>query len=65
MTEKESKDLYDIHSLEIMRTAEDGLDRSAGRVMEIKNFAREAGIRRIGIAHCVAFPKEAEAVKKF
>ena len=32
---------------------------------EIKNFARKAGIKRIGIAFCVSLPKEAEAVKHF
>jgi uncharacterized metal-binding protein len=57
--------LYDHQSLEIMRMAENALERGVNRVQEIKNFARKAGIKRIGIAHCVSFPKEAEAVKQF
>ena len=60
-----NKNLYDSHSLEIMQTAEDAYVRGSNRVQEIKNFARKAGIKRIGIAHCVTFPKEAEAVKQF
>jgi len=62
---KELAQLYDEHSLEIMRTAEEALERGVDRVKEIKNFARKAGIKRIGIAHCVSFPKEAGAVKQY
>jgi uncharacterized metal-binding protein len=60
-----NKNLYDSRSLEIMQTAEDAYVRGSNRVQEIKDFARKAGIKRIGIAHCVTFPKEAEAVKQF
>ena len=65
MEEKDIKKLYDGQSLEIMRTAEDALERGVNRVLEIKNFARKAGVKRIGIAHCVSFPKEADVVKQF
>lgn len=65
MEEKNINKLYDSSSLEIMRTAENALERGVDRVKEIKNFARKAGVKRIGIAHCVSFPKEAEAVKQF
>ena len=65
MEEKDIKNLYDSRSLEIMQTAEDAYERGVNRVQEIKNFARKAEIKRIGIAHCVSFPKEAEAVKQF
>lgn len=57
--------LYDKKSIEIMQTAEDAYERGSNRVQEIKNFARKAGLKRIGIAHCITFPKEAEAVKQF
>jgi len=57
--------LYDKQSLEIMQAAEDAYERGSNRVQEIKNFARKTGIKRIGIAHCVTFPKEAEKVKQF
>ena len=59
------KPFYDQKSLEIMRIAEDAFERGVNRVQEIKNFARKAGIKRIGIAHCVSFPKEKEAVEEF
>lgn len=65
MEEKEIDKLYDSRSLEIMRTTENALERGSNRVQEIKNFARKGGIKRIGIAHCVSFPKEAEAVKQY
>ena len=45
-----------------MQTAEDAYVRGSNRVQEIKNFSRMVGIKRIGIAHCVTFPKDAEAV---
>ncbi len=61
----EVKKLYDNRSLEIMKSAEDAFVRGVSRVEEIKNFARKAGMKRIGIASCVSFPKENEAVKKF
>jgi len=48
-----------------MKVAEDAYVRGSDRVHEIKNFARKAGIKRIGIAFCVSLPKEAEAVKHF
>jgi uncharacterized metal-binding protein len=64
-TQKEIKELYDNHSIEIMQSAENAFVRGVSRVQEIKNFARNAGIKRIGIAHCVSFPKEKEAVRKF
>lgn len=65
MNKTKIEKLYDNRSLEIMRTAENALERGVNRVLEIKNFARKAGIKRIGIASCVAVPKEAEAVKQF
>ncbi len=65
MNEQDIKRLYDDQSLEIMRTTEDAFERGVNRVQEIKNYAHKAGIKRIGIAHCVSFPKEAEAVKNF
>ena len=63
--EKKFIKLFDKQSLEIMQTTEDAYERGSNRVAEIKNYARKSGIRRIGIAHCVTFPKEAEKVKQF
>ncbi len=59
------ENMYDKQSLEIMQITEDAYIRGSNRVQEIKNYALKAGIKRIGIAHCVTFPKEAEAVKHF
>jgi uncharacterized metal-binding protein len=60
-----NENLYNRRSLKIMQTAEDAYVHGSNRVQEIKNYALKAGIKRIGIAHCVTFPKEAEAVKQF
>ncbi|MEI6274476.1 MAG: DUF1847 domain-containing protein [Prolixibacteraceae bacterium] len=57
--------LYDADTIKIMNTAELAYVRGSDRLEEIRNFAREAGIRRIGIAHCVSMPKEAAAVGQF
>jgi uncharacterized metal-binding protein len=65
MEQKGISKLYDSPAVEIMRTAADAFERNANRVQEIKNFARKAGIKRIGIAHCVAVMKEADAVKAY
>ena len=65
MDELNIKNLYDSRSIEIMKTTEEAYVRGSNRVQEIKNFARKSGFKRIGIAHCVTFPKEAEAVKQF
>ena len=59
------KKLYDSRSLEIMQTAEEAYIRGSDRVHEIKNFARKAGFKRIGIAHCISLPQEAAAVMQF
>ena len=65
METKDLKMLYDAKSLEVMTTAEDAYVRGSNRLEEIRNYARQAGLKRIGIAHCVSMPKEAEAVSKF
>lgn len=65
MAGEEIKKIYDDRSLSIMQAAEDAFERGANRIHEIKNFARQAGIKRIGIAHCVSFPRETQAVKQF
>ena len=57
--------LYNDESLEIMQTAEDAFQRGSNRIEEIRNFARKAGIKRIGIAHCITFPREVKAVTQF
>ena len=61
----ELNELYDPGSLEVMRSAEEAYVRGSNRLEEIRNYARSAGVRRIGIAHCVSMPREAAAVGKF
>jgi len=65
MKNKMVADLYDNDSLNVMRAAEEAYVRGSNRLEEIKNFARQAGIKRIGIAHCVSMPREADAVNRF
>ena len=57
--------LYDHDSLEIMSFAEEAYVRGSSRLEEIKNYAQKAGLKRIGIAHCVSMPKEASAVSQY
>lgn len=65
MKNKVVAELYDNDSLEVMRAAEEGYVRGSNRLEEIRNYARKADIKRIGIAHCVSMPKEAGAVSEF
>ncbi len=58
-------ELYDQESLVVMNTAEDAYIRGSTRLEEIRNYAKTAGVKRIGIAHCVSMPKEAAAVGQF
>ena len=57
--------LYDQNSLEVMSIAEEAYVRGSTRLEEIRNYAKKAGLKRIGIAHCVSMPKEAATVEKF
>lgn len=65
MEDNAVKTLYDQDSMSVMRSAEEAYVRGSNRLEEIKNYARHAGIKRIGIAHCVSMPREADAVSKF
>ncbi len=65
MEKKDIKQLYDPYSLSIMRSADEALVRSQNRLEEIKGYARKAHVKCIGIAHCISFSKEAEAVSQF
>ena len=57
-------ELYSLADIEMMRNAE--LSRIIGksRVEELKNYAKNAGIRKIGIAYCIGLKKEAEKLKE-
>lgn len=59
------KDLYTNEFMKIMQVNNDYTSMSSNRVEEIMNFARGAGFKRLGIAHCITFSYEAELLKKY
>jgi uncharacterized metal-binding protein len=60
----EHKKLYSEADIRTMRIAEEARLPGKSRVEEIKNYARLSGIKRIGIANCIAFKKEAAKLKE-
>ncbi|NPA35468.1 MAG: DUF1847 domain-containing protein [Chlorobi bacterium] len=63
--EKESfSHLYDEDDRHILKVAEDTIDRSVDRIAEIISYARESGIRKIGIANCTTFTREAKVFQE-
>jgi uncharacterized metal-binding protein len=60
---KNQKDLYSESDLKLMRAAEDSLMMGKNRVEELKKFAENSGVKRIGIAHCVSMTREAMELK--
>lgn len=60
----EINQLYDPSELELMKIADGARLPGKNKVEEIKNFARLSGFKRLGIANCVAFQKEAEQLKE-
>ena len=58
------KNLYTDEYKKIMKVNSDCTSMSANRVEEITNFASGAGFKRIGIAHCITFSREASVLKK-
>jgi len=64
MDTNEHKKLYSEEDLRTMRIAEEARLPGKNRIEEIKNYARLSGIKRIGIAHCILFKKEAAKLKE-
>ncbi|MDP4210053.1 MAG: DUF1847 domain-containing protein [Bacteroidota bacterium] len=58
-------ELYDNDSLKVMRLADEARLPGKNRMEEIRNYTKVSGIKRIGIAHCVAVQKEANVLKEF
>jgi uncharacterized metal-binding protein len=52
--------LYNEQDKQVLKIAEDSLDPFSDRVEEIIEYAGESGIKRIGIANCTIFNKEAD-----
>lgn len=57
-------ELYSPKDLKLMRAAEDSLLMGKNRVEELKKFAENSGVKRIGIAHCVGMNREALELKE-
>ncbi|NDP22583.1 MAG: DUF1847 domain-containing protein [Paludibacter sp.] len=58
------KKIYSETDLKMMRAAEDSLLMGKNRVEELKLFAQNSGIKRIGIAHCIGMTREAQSLKE-
>jgi len=59
MEENEHVKLYSDEDKHILKIAEDSLDSKLDRIEEIIEYAHEAGLKKIGIANCTIFNKEA------
>jgi len=57
--------LYDKTDVNIMKWAEDSLNPKVDRIEEIILFAKESGIKHLGIANCISFQKEAEWLHQY
>jgi len=60
----ENIELYNDLDIKTMQLAEQSRLPGRNRVEEIRNYAKNAGLRRIGIANCVAVQKEANMLKE-
>jgi len=56
--------LYNDQDKNILKTAEDALNTSLDRVQEIIDYAKQANLKKIGIANCTTFNKEADILDK-
>ena len=56
--------LYNEDDKKVLKIAEDSLNPQLDRVQEIIEYAREAGLKSIGLANCITFNKEAEYLEK-
>ncbi len=56
--------LYNQQDKKVLKDAEDSLDPKIDRVEEIIAYARQTGIKTIGIANCITFNKEADKLEE-
>ncbi len=56
-------DLYEEQDLQVLKDAEDSLNPKIDRVQEIIAYAKHARLKKIGIAHCTTFNKEADILE--
>jgi uncharacterized metal-binding protein len=59
----ETMQLYTPSDIRTMKLADEARLLGKNRVEEIRNYAKLAGLKRIGIAHCTAVQKEANMLK--
>lgn len=59
MEDNDQVRLYNDEDKHILKIAEDSLDSKLDRIEEIIEYANEAGLKKIGIANCTVFNKEA------
>lgn len=55
--------LYSEEDKKILKVAEDSLDPKIDRINEIIEYCNQAGIKKIGIANCTSFIKEANQLE--
>ncbi len=55
--------LYTEEDKRILKMAEDSLNPKIDRIEEIIAYGKASGIKKVGIANCVAFQKEAERLE--
>jgi uncharacterized metal-binding protein len=60
----DTKTLYSEDDKRLMKLADSSRLPGKNRVEEIRNYAKQAGMKRIGIANCVAVQKEANQLKE-
>ena len=56
--------LYKKQDKQILKIAEDTIDRKADRVEEIINYSKKAGFKNLGLAYCTTFTKEAAGLEE-
>nr|WP_321411848.1 DUF1847 domain-containing protein [uncultured Carboxylicivirga sp.] len=64
MESQEYTKLYNEEDKAILKIAEDSLNPKIDRVSEIIAYCHEAGIKKVGIANCIAFEKQAESLEQ-
>jgi uncharacterized metal-binding protein len=60
MEDNQTLENYSSDDMEVMLQAELAKDKEANRIDEIINYCKNAGIKKVGVAHCVSVNKEAE-----
>jgi len=57
--------IYSDSAIEIMREFDSLPDMSMNRIEIIKELAKNTGVKKIGIAHCIMFRSEAQTISKY